>query len=148
VIPTEENLTDASNLVTRLTDRLLNRQLVDDLQGLPDQHVFEHNHYSLTALIVVVIRHPLVSFCAIFSIDITSSTFSGSMIASQVNGGEIDNHTASRTTVTMTVASTPRIPLTRILLGIPIIRPSRVGKRMFQVSVLLCAHTLLARVHC
>ncbi len=50
-----------------------------------------------------------------------SSTFPGSMIASQVNGGEIDIHTVPPTTVTTTAASTPSVPATRTLRGTPAI---------------------------
>jgi hypothetical protein len=64
--------------------------------------------------------HLLASSRASSSIDITSSTFPGSMIASHENGGEIDSQTVPRTTVTTTVASTPAMPLTRTLRGVPI----------------------------
>jgi hypothetical protein len=50
---------------------------------------------------------------------ITSSTFAGSMMASQINGGLRDIHTVPRTTVTSTVASTPCMLLTRTRRGIP-----------------------------
>lgn len=48
---------------------------------------------------------------------INSSTFPGSIIASQVNGGTIDIHTAPRCIVTTTVATTPSRPLTTTLRG-------------------------------
>lgn len=53
------------------------------------------------------------------SAHITSSTFPGSIMASQVNGGLMDIHTEPRTTVTTTVAPTPCMPLTQTLRGIP-----------------------------
>lgn len=53
------------------------------------------------------------------STEISSSTFPGSMIASQVNGGEIDIHTLPRTTATTTVVLTFSMPLTETLRGIP-----------------------------
>lgn len=62
----------------------------------------------------------VASFRASSRACMTSSILLGVMMASQVNGGEIDIHTLPCTTVTTTVASAPCMPLTEILRGIPI----------------------------
>ncbi len=49
------------------------------------------------------------------SVCISSSTFLGSMIASQVKAGVMDNHTFPCRAITITVASTPLLPFTETL---------------------------------
>jgi hypothetical protein len=63
------------------------------------------------------VRHASLSASsrAVPSTCISSSTFPGSMMASQVKGGWMDSHTVSRYTVTVTVASIPLPPFTEIL---------------------------------
>lgn len=56
---------------------------------------------------------------ASFSNWINSSTVAGSMIACHVNAGTIDIHTCLRYVVMAMVASTPSVPLTETLRGIP-----------------------------
>jgi hypothetical protein len=53
------------------------------------------------------------------SVRITLSTFPGSKMASQVNGGLIDIHTVPCATVIMTDASIPCIPLTQTCAEFP-----------------------------
>ncbi len=43
------------------------------------------------------------------------------MMASPVNGGDIDIHTVPCTTLTTTLTSTPCIPVTRTLRGMPML---------------------------
>jgi hypothetical protein len=61
----------------------------------------------------------LASSRAASSAAITSSTLPGSIMASQVNNGEIDSHTLPCTTVTTMVASSPWQALTETFRGIP-----------------------------
>lgn len=71
---------------------------------------------------------------------ITSLTLQGVMMASQVNGGEIDIHTLPCATVTTTVASVPWVALTKILRGISI-RGNR-GRSDDVCPLLLNGHTV------
>ena len=69
------------------------------------------------------------------SMDITSSTCPSFMIASQVNGGEIDSHTVSRTAVTTTVAGTPCRPVTETLRGIHVLCSRGANSKLSRFGV-------------
>jgi hypothetical protein len=69
------------------------------------------------------------------------------MIASQVNGGEIDIHTVPCTTLTTTVTSTPCTSVTRTLRGIPVlVRVIRCSEGSSRISGLIGAHDSLLRL--